>query len=1236
MPEQREAFVRGLALSAANQHAEAMRALQSVADTNPAVAGAVWLEIAERELAARRPRESAEAALKGLDVAQPRTLKEQLLTVRAQALAAVGDNDGAFDAHRQVLALATSTATLGEQLFRLAQISRGLGKPAEAVRALRTALEQFPSASTTPDALRLLDELDGARELDPYILGRARYFAADHRNAVRAFDQYLQADPNGPDAPSARLYRALASLSPGNEPSALRELDRIADDPDQETEIAAQALLEAGQALEGLAESQQAEVRYQRLIDRFPRLDAASTAAFRLGLARYVREADADALSAWDALLTRRADLGPDDVARVLYWRGKALQRLRRASEAAASWQEAANVRPAGYYALRAVSQLGPPASMDASEAEELAHWMTDRRLDLTIAAATVGADPSLARAQELASLGLLRQGNWEADELLRRYPDRADRLYILAQRLADLGLVGGGARLGEAAYASASIETPQDAPAALRKLAFPRPFAGLTDAAAERYGLDPLLLEATLRESSRFDAWSEDLTSGAGGLAHIRPIHAEEAARGLQSSTDDPFAAHFAVERQAWLLADRLRRFDGRPEAALAALATTERLTDGWLVRPGASDPDAFIELIDYEGVRAGLRGVLASRLAYGLTYSTGTTDPLAAAPPKPEPTAAWVKIARVGGDLPPTAPVSQPPTASIGTPEQRAAFARGATLQRDGDHATAIDVFGGLVDAPDPDVSAAARLRYAQSLLGAGRPAEALEPLAALAAAGSAEASFLHARALSGVGRWQDAIAELERFAQSSSPVLAAHAHAAAADCLVRIGRGAEAVSLLEQAASTPDLPRLQAIEFREQLVVARLRAGDDTRARAELDGLLSIARSASYRAELSYELGLLESDPERFRTAVRTDPRGSAAQAALDELVALRDPFASSFEAAETRFEQDRYREAMAAYTAFLEANPSDTRAPQALYGRGLSLVRLAQDRAGIAVLDSIANRFPNAPNSESAADGLFRGGRIRESLGDLDGASQSYRALVAQPSAAPRATDAAFRLAFVQFKQGDYASAASGWHALTARLTAADEQAQAWFWLGKALFATGDAEGARAAWSSARGTDPRGFYGLRADDLLAGRSDPTASPQVTLPMLERWAAADLSAELRSWAESRGWQRRCGCRRGSTHHGRWPRTCRAVAGIGPAPRGHRRACRPRGAPGWRCRRPGRAWRLGAPARTVQPRLVAGAQPGLDLALVVAQRTARAQKARLSAAPSHTPGPGVARPAH
>ena len=226
-PDSREAFVRGLALDAANQHSPAMQSLANYAATNPLVAPAVWLEIAERELNARRPREAADAAASALDTAQGRPLKQRLLEVRGEALAQLGDNEAAFDSHRQVLALATSTATLGEQLFRLAQVSRDLAKPDAALQALKTALDQFPSASTTADALRLLDELGAANQIDAFVLGRARYFAVDYRNAVTAFDQYLQADPNGPDVPAARLYKALASLTPGNEPSALRDLDAL-------------------------------------------------------------------------------------------------------------------------------------------------------------------------------------------------------------------------------------------------------------------------------------------------------------------------------------------------------------------------------------------------------------------------------------------------------------------------------------------------------------------------------------------------------------------------------------------------------------------------------------------------------------------------------------------------------------------------------------------------------------------------------------------------------------------------------------------------------------------------------------------------------------------------------------------------------------------------------------------------------------------------------------------------
>src|SRR5581483_1649148 len=145
--------------------------------------------------------------------------------------------------------------------------------------------------------------------------------------------------------------------------------------------------------------------------------------------------------------------------------------------------------------------------------------------------------------------------------------------------------------------------------------------------------------------------------------------------------------------------------------------------------------------------------------------------------------------------------------------------------------------------------------------------------------------------------------------------------------------------------------------------------------------------------------------------------------------------------SFEAGDARFEQNRYREALAAYSAFLDQNPADGRAAKAVYGRGVSLVRLGQDRAGVVVLESIADRFPGTPD---AADGVFRGGRIRESLADLDGAAAAYRRVMTMPAAGSRATDAQFRLAFVQFQQGNLAAARDGWSDLTGRVSAPDDR------------------------------------------------------------------------------------------------------------------------------------------------------------------------------------------------
>jgi soluble lytic murein transglycosylase len=1145
-------YRQGMTLEADHRHAEAMQTWATVAAASPEAAAALWLEVAESELAARRSQEAADAAAKGLAAAQVRPLKQRLLEIQVQALAAAGDAEAAFQAHRQVLALATSSATLGEQLFRLVQVSRDLGKREAAVQALKTALEQFPQASTTPDALRLLDEFGATGEIDPYVLGKARYFALDYRNAVAALDESLHANPDGPDAPLARLYRALASLTPGNEPNALRELDVIADDPNQDTDIAAQALLQAGQALESLAQPDQAELRYERLVQKFPALDAAATAGFRLGLARFVRGADSEALSTWDEVLARKDNLTPDDLSRVLYWRGKALNQLGQDADARDSWQQAAAVRPGSYYSLRAMVVLGEvpsssrPVPITDVDEQDLSRWLAGRGQDLAAAATSVEADPALARARVEATLGLQREGNWEADDALQRNQDRTDRLYVLARRFAALGLGGGATRLGEAAYAAASIQSPKEAPAALRKAAFPRPYANLSDQVAARYGIDPLLIDATFLNASQFDPFAEDPATGARGLAMMSPVHHDEATHGMRADTDAQPEPRTEIERQAWLVADRLRRFDGRPEVALSALASTDRLVDGWLARPGARDPDVYVESMDYEAVRAAVREGLATRIRYALTYgqpgqpNAGPSDPLAAHKVGPEPTAAWIKIARLSADVPPDAPLSPPLETSDG--DLTTTLARAATMQRDGDFEGAANIFQqALASRPEEPLGRELQVRLGQALLAARRPTEALTALQSAKCRGSdlpqcaadqavattTLADFLTGRAQAQLGRCDDALPSFERFITAAAaldgPALVAQGQAAEADCLLDLGRAADALALLQKASATPDLPRLQTIDFRERLALARARSGDADGARADYEALLASAKTASYRAELHYDLGILAGDTvtaiDHFRSAVQLDPSSRAAQAALDELVARDDPADQSFEGADTRFQQNRYREALAAYVAFVNQFPEDPRVASARYGEGVALVRLGQDRAGIAALEDIGSRFPATPE---AADGLFRAGRIRESLADLDGAAADYGQVINQPNAGSRATDAEFRLAFVRFQQRDYDPAIAAWRDLSTRLTVADDRAQALFWLGKALHATGDEAVARSAWTEAAAADPTGYYGLRSGDLLRAIDDPRAGPG---NQFDRTGVDDPVGATSAWLDERG---------------------------------------------------------------------------------------------------------------
>jgi len=166
-------------------------------------------------------------------------------------------------------------------------------------------------------------------------------------------------------------------------------------------------------------------------------------------------------------------------------------------------------------------------------------------------------------------------------DELLARYPDRTDRLY--ASLSASRASASSAARRGLAQ--AATRQRRSNAPGCARRAAegsVPRPFANLTDDAARRYGLDPVLLMHPPRRIA-VRRIREQPGERHGRLALMTPVHVDEASHALHTSALTS-SSELAIEHQAWLLADRMRRFDARPDAALSAIATTDvSSTAGW-----------------------------------------------------------------------------------------------------------------------------------------------------------------------------------------------------------------------------------------------------------------------------------------------------------------------------------------------------------------------------------------------------------------------------------------------------------------------------------------------------------------------------------------------------------------------------------------------------------------------------------------------------------------------------
>jgi len=575
-----------------------------------------WLRVRE----ARVTRDTATAFRLLADLPPPAA--REAGAARAQALLAAGDSAAALEALAQA----------GRSLD-VARLARALGDSSRARDALYALMARAPESDdaaaavgvalaglaprTPPEYVALARAMkshgggaDARLEVERalrqgdssaatlVLAGELLAGAGRYRDAERAYRAATRDSALG----ALAIYRRARILARLGDAGATQALSGFAQSFPGDT-AAPTALYVLGDMLADRGEWAEAARWFDELIARYPADLRASLARFRLA-AQALRDSLRDSAS---ALFRAEVAAGAPQRMSAHFWLGKLALLSGDSAGARAAWLTLAREDSVGYYGLRARREVNlPPLRFAAAPAP----------------APSAAIAASLGRVDTLLLAGLDTAAQAEVRTILGRAPQQdVDALLAWSDGLARRGFGPAAVRLGW----QAALKAPND-PRVLRAI-FPWPNRRAVEGEAAEFGVDPLLLVAIVRQESVFDA--EALSpAGARGLAQLLPGTAALTARGLDVTfypewiTVPDLNLHLGAAH----LQELLERFPGRVDAAVAAYNAGTAPVTRWLARPGADDPDQFIESIPYQETRGYVRSVLRNRDLYRALYVVPT----------------------------------------------------------------------------------------------------------------------------------------------------------------------------------------------------------------------------------------------------------------------------------------------------------------------------------------------------------------------------------------------------------------------------------------------------------------------------------------------------------------------------------------------------------------------------------------------------------------------------------
>ena len=450
----------------------------------------------------------------------------------------------------------------------------------------------------------------------------------DRKRAVELFEK-AEAKMEHP-AGRLRLYfgwaRALRRLDRDTEAIAL--YDRMCLEYPAES-LCADAMYEAGRLLQYQNEHDEARARFERLVGLFPDHRDVPDALWRAAFSAYLEGEYAAAAPVLrhlrDHYGERRDESELTLGLKAQYWLGVAALKGGDEAEAERELRAAIERGPLTWYGRLAAERL-VALGVDPGEVRpEVQLGVEDLR---HLRGVYLPEDDRLARAVELIRAGLYEEASAELGSKLRLHPapEGAERV------LASVHLAMGRPDLGHWTM-KRHLEECWPSASTLRDwaTAFPLDYMEHAQQWGEAYSVDPLLVQAIIRQESGFRPTVKSY-AGAVGLMQLMPGTARYTARVFfEDGEGESYKRHdlLVPERNVKLGAMYIRVHTAHAKEsvalALAGYNAGAKPLARWMRQYGEREMDAWVESITYREARGYVRKVMTSYLRYSWLYGGG-----------------------------------------------------------------------------------------------------------------------------------------------------------------------------------------------------------------------------------------------------------------------------------------------------------------------------------------------------------------------------------------------------------------------------------------------------------------------------------------------------------------------------------------------------------------------------------------------------------------------------------